>query len=273
MVKCKNCGLDVADDMENCPNCGNDLKKSDVVEETVNQQNRCSNCGAELNENNSFCPSCGTKVENENPSLKCSNCGSDLPENTLFCSVCGTKVANVKKEISQAKTCPNCGVEVVENGITFCPECGSNIFTGEKNKHEMVQVNSIADKINLNSIIKPAIAALILSIILSLIGLLIGFSWVSFIIAIILTAGLFGAAIDNDANSIIFGLIVGLILGLLENPLVEFMYGAFVAGVYDWVLGGHLVLIVILGIVMAYVSNVYLKESILNMTDNFKGML
>ena len=237
MVKCSNCGLDVAEDMENCPNCGNNLNKS-AVQNVVDQTN------------------------------KCNNCGSDLPENTLFCSVCGTKVDNVKKDVVESKICPNCGVKI-EEGITFCQECGANIFTGERNKYKSAQSQSFSDKINLNLLIKPSIVALVVA----LIGLAIGLSWLSFIIAIILSAGFFGASVDNDANAIIFGLIVGLILGLLENPLVEFMYGVFVAGFYDGFFGGHLVIIVILGIVMAYVSNVYLKETIVNMTDNFKGIL
>ena len=117
------------------------------------------------------------------------------------------------------------------------------------------------------------IGTLVVALILSFIGLLIGFSWFSFVIAIILSAGFFGAAMDNEANAIVFGLIVGLILGLLETPLVEFTYGAFVAGFYEGFFGGHLLLIVILGVIMAYVSNMYLKESIRGATDNFKGML
>lgn len=240
MVKCSNCGLDVADDLENCPNCGNNL--------SVNFQ---------------------SDAEDNDGVKSCKNCGSELSENTLFCSVCGAKVDIPKKEI--IKICPNCGVEI-DNETTFCPECGSNIFTGETVKN-ISGNQSFGEKLNLNLIIKPSIVALIVSIILSLIGLLIGFSWFSFVIAIILSVGVFAAAIDNDANAIIFGLIVGLLLGILENPLVEFLYGAFVAGFYDGFFGGHLVLLVILGVVMAYISNVYLKEDILKITDNFKGML
>lgn len=271
MVKCGSCGLEVSDDLENCPNCGNDLNKSEEIVVEVEDSLKCNNCGAELKEGNSFCPKCGNKIESEEKtSLKCENCGSALPDNTLFCSTCGAKVNTVKTVTK--KHCPNCGNEL-DDEATFCDECGSNVFTGEKTKHEVISNASFADKIDLNTIIKPSVIALITSIILSLIGLLIGFSWMSFIIAIILSMGIFSAAIDNEANAVISGLIVGLILGLLENPLVEFMYGSIVAGFYDWFLGGHLILIVVLGIVIAYVSNVYLKDSILKATDNFKGML
>jgi uncharacterized membrane protein YvbJ len=246
MVKCSNCGVDVPDDSEICPNCGNSLVK--------NKQN---------NEQ---------KTEDiKDDVLKCENCGSELSENTLFCSVCGTKVNIVKKQITKA--CPNCGVPVEED-TTFCPECGANIFTGEKSNLELNSANkSFSDKIDLNTIIKPTVVALVASIILSLIGLLIGLSWLSFVIAIILSVGFFAAAIDNEANAIIFGLIVGLILGFLENPLVESMYGALVAGFYEGFLGSHLIILVIVGVVVAYISNIYLKESILNITKNFRGML
>ena len=263
--------MEVADDVENCPNCGNDMNKSEVMEAEAANPLTCDNCGAELKEGNSFCPKCGDKVEtNDENSLKCENCGSPLSENTLFCETCGTKVNTVKKVSN--KVCPSCGAEL-EDCVTFCEECGTNVFTGEKNKQEVSASNSFAEKIDLNEIIKPSVVALITSVILSLIGLLIGFSWLSFIIAIILSMGFFAAAINNEANAVVSGLIVGLVLGLLENPLVEFMYGPFAAGFYDGFFGGHLILIVVLGIVMAYVSNIYLKETILAMTDNFKGML
>jgi len=270
MVKCSNCGVEVTEGFENCPNCGSNLVKSEtgnVAESTL----KCNNCGAELKEDNSFCPSCGSEVKvEEDSTLKCENCGSDLPENTLFCTTCGAKIKNELKVTK--KTCPNCGKEIDES-VTFCDECGANVFTGEKKGQVMVSSGSFADKINLNILIKPTIISLVVALVLSFLGLLIGFSWFSFIIAIILSAGFFGAAIDNEVNSMVFGLIVGLVLGLLENPLVEFTYGAFVAGFYEGFFGGHLVLIVILGIIVAYVSNMYLKESILGITDNFKGML
>lgn len=272
MVKCTNCGLEVSDNFKNCPNCGNNLSDLNEEKEIVIQEKTiCSNCGTELKENNSFCPSCGTKVQTEEDSLKCEKCGADLPKNTLFCTTCGTKVNTVPEVIK--KLCPNCGTEIDE-GSTFCDECGTNIFTGEKNNNlNLNSTNSFVEKINLNVIVKPAIVALIVALILSFIGLLIGFSWLSFIIAIILSAGFFGAAIDNEANAIVFGFIVGLILGLLESPLVEFTYGTLVKVFYDGLVGGNIILIIVFGIVMAYVSNIYLKENILRLTDNFKGML
>lgn len=264
--------MDVSENLENCPNCGKAIVKSDESKkDSVNSATKCSNCGVELKDDDTFCPSCGTKVETKNDDeLKCENCGSPIPENTLFCSICGTKVENTK--VVKTIACPNCGNQV-EEGTTFCQECGANIFTGDKPSQDVVSSNSFLDNINFNIIVKPAIVALIQSLVLSFTGLLIGFSWFSFVIAIILSVGFFAPAIDNAPNSIVFGLIVGLVLGILETPLVEFTYGAFVAGFYEGFFGGHLLLLIVLGVIIAYVSNTYFKDNILNITDNFKGML
>ena len=269
MVKCSNCGLEIDDNFQNCPNCGNDLSKSDV-EVKKEEISTCNSCGAPLKDSDSFCASCGSKVEIENSALRCKNCGSELPQNAVFCQVCGAKVEKIEQ--TSKRTCPNCGGEV-DGNTTFCQECGANVFTGEKNKHKAPASNSSAGKIDFNVLVKPSIIALIVGIILSIIGLAIGFSWYSFVIAVILSAGFFAAAVGNQINAIVFGFIVGLILGLLETPLIEFLFGSLVAGIYQGFFGGHLLIIINFGIVSAYVSNAYFKESILKRTDNFKGKL
>ncbi|MGN0176323.1 MAG: zinc ribbon domain-containing protein [Methanobrevibacter sp.] len=241
MVKCNNCGINVSDDLENCPNCGNNLVNIDE-----------------------------TQISSLDIDIKCENCGLDLHENVLFCPTCGSKVSFPKK-IIQTKTCPNCGTGIGDD-VEFCPECGINIRTGVKTKHKSLS-NSSENKINLENIIKPSIMALIVSVILSLIGLLIGFSWFSFIIAIILTVGFLAGTIDNEVNAMVFGLFVGLILGILENSLVEFIYGIFVARFYESFIGGHLIILVILGVIVAYISNTFLKETIGSIITKFKVML
>ena len=40
------------------------------------------------------------------------------------------------------------------------------------------------------------------------------------------------------------------------------MYGAFVAGFYDGFFGGHLIILIILGVIVAYISNMFLKDNI-----------
>ncbi|WP_405304594.1 zinc-ribbon domain-containing protein [Methanobrevibacter sp.] len=274
MAKCNRCGIDITGDWNICPNCGNDLTGAAESPEPQSGDNiTCSNCGATLKEDAAFCDKCGNKVDEANEVPKCEGCGSEIPENVLFCPTCGAKIEQKQPEIN--KECPNCGF-IVNQGTTFCPECGSNIFTGEKTK-EMIQSSDsdkgFVDKINLNTILKPTVITLIVSIILSSLGLLIGFSWVSFIIAIIISVGFFAGLVDNEANAIVMGAIVGLILGILENPLVEFWYGSFVAGLYEWFFGGQILLLIILGIICAYVSNVYLKKNIREIAGNFASWL
>lgn len=275
MVKCSRCGVDVDDSWKICPNCGNDLKESHDTMPQTDETVICPKCGNELNPGEKFCSICGTKIEDE-PSNICENCGSEVPENVIFCPTCGSKVA--PKEKPSVQICSNCGSELEED-TAFCPECGANIKTGQRNTNNLQTTNQsipnkgFLDKIKLNSILKPTILALIASVILSSIGLLIGLSWVSYIFAIILSCGFFGGLIDNDANAIVSGLFTGLILGLLENPLVQFWYGRLAAGFYEWFFGGQILLLVILGIVCAYISNMYLKENIQNIVARLKGTL
>lgn len=273
MVKCNSCGLDVDDNFENCPNCGSSLKSvNQDISDEKNDIFKCSSCGNEISPSDDFCTHCGNKIGNEDESLKCGSCGAQLPQNTLFCPSCGSKVDRPKK-IIQIRSCPNCGVKIEDDDMLFCQECGTNINTGEIPKQEVVSQRSFIDKIDLAKLIKPVVFATISLIILSLIvGLLIGFSWLSFVIAIILSVGFFAGTIDNEANAIIFGLIIGIILGLLETPLVDFMYGAFVAGFYKGFFGSNIILFIIVGIITAYISNVYFKDNIQNIINNFKGM-
>ena len=258
MVKCSRCGVEIADSFDICPNCGNNLAESQTSA-GLNEDLRCPACGESLKPYADFCSKCGTKVVND--SNRCENCGSEVPEGILFCQTCGTKVKQPQKT-QQVNICPNCGFKLEDDSV-FCPECGANIQTGEiatiptKNSNQ-----GFIDKININNIIKPTIVALVVSIILSIIGVLFGFSWISFIIAVILSVGFFAGLIDNESNAVMSGLFVGLILGFLENPIIQFCFGKLVARVYEWFFGSQIILLVIVAVIVAYVSNVYLKSKI-----------
>lgn len=269
MVKCGRCGVNVDDSFDICPNCGNALVKEEIKEKpnsTSDNPAVCSNCGATLKANDAFCSSCGSKVEAESQVNRCETCGGEIPDGVLFCPTCGTKVT---QKIPQVKRCDNCG-SVIEDGTTFCPECGTNIFTGEAVAAPQTDSNqSFTDKINISSMLVPTILSLIVSVILSMILFWIGFSWISFIIAIVLSVGFFAGIIDNEANAMVSGFFVGLILGILENPIVEFVFGRLAARLYDWIFGGQLIFLVILGIVIAYISNKYFKENIQGIVDKF----
>lgn len=259
MVKCSRCGVNVDDSFNICPNCGNDLAESQVPTES-NDESVCSNCGEPLKQDAEFCSKCGTKVAEDNPN-KCESCGSEVPEGVLFCPTCGAKVKQPQKA-PQARICRNCGFRLDED-TTFCPECGTNFQTGEKSNVALQNSNrGFIDKININAIIKPTIVALVVATVLSIIGVLIGFSWVSFIIAVILSVGFFAGLIDNEANAVVSSLFVGLILGFLENPIIEICFGRFVAKVYEWFFGSQILFLIIIAIITAYISNVFLKSKI-----------
>ncbi|WP_295721234.1 hypothetical protein [uncultured Methanobrevibacter sp.] len=98
--------------------------------------------------------------------------------------------------------------------------------------------------------------------------MVIGFSWFSFVFAILITVGFFAGTIDGMFNAIMSGAITAVVLGSMENSLVEFLYGAFVAGVYKGYFGGHIVILIITGIIIGYLSNAYLKEPIRGIVDN-----
>ena len=268
MVKCSRCGVNVEDSFENCPNCGNSLAESQQKTPIEsNEEVVCSNCGAKLNADATFCSSCGSMV-NIVEDNKCTHCGSEVPENVLFCPTCGAKVGQ-KQSLKITSTCPNCGFNL-DDETTFCPECGTNVVTGET---PTIENKSFVEKINLNSILKPGIISLIIAIVLSSIGLLIGLSWISFIIAVILSVGFFAGLVDNESNAIVLGFFVGLIVGILENPLVGFWYGALAAGIYDWLFGGQILVLIILGIICAYISNMYLKENIRDIAGKFASWI
>ena len=268
MVKCNRCGVEIDDSFDICPNCGNSLVESEQkVSVESNDEIVCSNCGATLKNGAAFCSECGAEVDGANDN-KCEECGSELPNNLLFCPTCGAKVKQ-KQPPKKPVTCPNCGFRL-DDETTFCPECGTNVETGAKN---VIKNQSFTDKINLHSIVKPTIISLIVALVLSSIGLLIGLSWISFIIAVILSVGFFAGIVDNEANATVMGLFVGLILGLLETPLVQFWYGRLVAGFYEWIFGGQILVLIILGIICAYVSNMYLKENIRGIAGSFASWL
>lgn len=260
LVKCSRCGVNVDDSFKTCPNCGNDLSVVEQAPAESNDEVICSNCGEPLLSDAEFCSKCGTKVEN-NVSKRCEGCGAEVPDGVLFCPTCGTKVKQPPKP-ANVKACRNCGVRLDED-TEFCPECGTNFQTGQKANPTTANPNQgFVDKINIGYIIKPTIVSLVVAIILSILGVLIGFSWVSFIIAIILSVGFFGGLIDNEANAVVSGIFTGLVLGLLENPIIEFCFGSFVAKVYEWFFGSQILFLIFIGILTAYISNVFLKSKI-----------
>lgn len=60
-------------------------------------ETKCANCGADLKEGTQFCPECGTKVGTvTNEKLFCENCGAEITNSENFCETCGTNLNNPK---------------------------------------------------------------------------------------------------------------------------------------------------------------------------------
>lgn len=282
MVKCDNCGITIPEGMESCPNCGkpatiktgedqefksdkNQKAESDESQafKTEEEQNSseqtltrtCKNCGARIYSDNIICPLCGNRLDEEyeeEEELKCEKCGTPIPENTLFCPTCGTKVNN-------------------QNSTGYSREYSTHINDNIKTREESNP--SIGKKINLVSIIIPVVIALIMSIVLSIIGVWLELSWYAYIIAIILSVGFCAAPIDNEINATISGFIVGLFLGILESPLFGVVYGSFAAELYEYYVGTHLITLIILGVVVAFLSNMFLKKPVTNIVTKIKKMM
>lgn len=58
LIICAECGKEISDRAESCPNCGCPVGES--VSEEVN--GKCPYCGEQLNENELYCDSCGMRV-------------------------------------------------------------------------------------------------------------------------------------------------------------------------------------------------------------------
>lgn len=127
MVKCDNCGVEIADSFKLCPNCGNDLSKvkKPAEEENISEGNVCKTCGHTLKEGLKFCPSCGSKVEIKYESKSCTNCGTPIEKGTIFCPECGTPVNSQLNASDQFKYCVECGSKINANA-NVCPKCGFN---------------------------------------------------------------------------------------------------------------------------------------------------
>ena len=98
VVPCSKCGADVARNSVFCPNCGNEMPKS----ENGIELEKCVSCGNFVAKGLRFCTYCGkpmatqavvAPVQMAEPAIGvCPGCGSPVPAENDFCTECGTKV-------------------------------------------------------------------------------------------------------------------------------------------------------------------------------------
>ncbi len=90
---------------------------------------RCENCGAEVANNSAFCSSCGAAMPKpasapaDADTVTCAGCGASVPKGMKFCTSCG---ARVEAAPAADPKCPTCGADI-QPGVAFCTECGTKI--------------------------------------------------------------------------------------------------------------------------------------------------
>lgn len=63
----------------------------------------CSNCGTEVAEGMEFCPDCGEKIGAAKKVVYCRNCGEEISENAVVCPKCGAATDKFHENTAQAQ--------------------------------------------------------------------------------------------------------------------------------------------------------------------------
>lgn len=203
----------------------------------------------------------------------CDQCGNELKAHAIFCPHCGAKSdlppeTTVKNESGENKL--NNNAEKVENKTeTIGTKIDNTISnTNAKNANSIFDINNV----NWNTVIKYSVVGTIISLILGIIFFALfkntastppnfGLLPYSFILAVILAMTILAAHIKEKINAILVGGIVGLLTGILQFTIISivFVINGFALSI---IFGDPILLLIVVGIVFAYVSNVYLKDKI-----------
>lgn len=252
MVKCSNCGVEVADTFDSCPNCGNELNSS-ADANSKGSLIKCSNCGCEVEEGQLVCPDCGNKIAELKITKKCPYCGVELDQDAQFCDSCG-KSLNASSILSNSVDSEDHAP--IANGFN---ESFLEIFSG----------------MNWARLGKYAICCLIFSIILTLIFMFILQLTTSrhsipdytaaYILALIIGVLIFASFHKSIVEGGVLGLIVGLLLGILESPIATLYFGNSIG--YDVFFGSNTSTFILVGILCGIIANLFLKSRISNAID------
>jgi len=70
MVKCKNCGTEIEENMKYCKKCGAEITTEEENQNETQNENQtteekkfCANCGCEMPKTTKFCPECGASTD------------------------------------------------------------------------------------------------------------------------------------------------------------------------------------------------------------------
>ena len=81
----------------------------------------------------------------------------------------------------------------------------------------------------------------------------------SFCIGLIISVLILTPRIKNMNDSIIVGFLIGLFTGLLQNSVILMVYGGQQLMYFLEFVGNQTIILIILGVIFAYIGNVYLK--------------
>ncbi|MBR6024656.1 MAG: zinc-ribbon domain-containing protein [Methanobrevibacter sp.] len=228
---------------------------------------KCPNCGKEAD--SKFCPNCGEKLQTK---FVCPHCNEELEENTNFCPECGEKIEGKSKTKNTSnnkdkKYCPNCNEELDEEEALFCSNCGHRIEIDENS------LNGIVQSIDFKRLIIASVLGFIITFVLGILFAYImgltgqkSFGYpIALIIAIFLGVSFFASFFKDILNSGLTGIIIGFLLGLLANTCIEISSGLQFS--YDLFSGYEIIIFTVLGLVIAFIANKFLRDIILKYID------
>lgn len=222
----------------------------------------------------------------------CDQCGSELKENAIFCSKCGAK-SDLPPETSVKNESSNNGESTQEKVNDLANDKTESV--GDKVNENTETIGTKIDKLidntntgnniggfNLNDInwslvLKYSIASAAMSLILGVILMYaflgtvsmprlyntdVGLMPYSFYIPLIIVVSILSAHIKNKVNSIVMGAISGLITGIFQSTVISMVYGHDGVVFFSYFIGNQTLGLIIVGVIFAYVGNVYLSDKI-----------
>lgn len=184
-----------------------------------------------------------------------------------YCDQCGSKLK------PHASYCPFCGAK-----SDLPPETNIKMKSIDKaNKNMLGSKNTDGfnfNNMNLGVVLKYSIVGVAISLVLGIIlfGLSLntvnvptnelGFMPYAFILALIFSVALIAPQIKDKITAIISGLIIGLLTGVLQTNVIGVCYGTRIQWFFSMYVSDQTFYFIILGIITAYLSNVFLKDKI-----------
>ena len=154
LLKCTECGHDVSEYADKCPNCGCPI---DIIKSSIKLNKESCSLDKEMNElQNKACPICKAtdrwKIESSNMA-RCKICGYalELDESLMNIQCTRENVHESKESVAKIdKKCPVCGVTKwllhEESGTAICEVCGYCEVVNEKKTEEYMHNISMVSK-------------------------------------------------------------------------------------------------------------------------------